>query len=141
MQRTPRRRLLADKLARIVVTTGGLAIVASVLGILLFIVVEVAPLLYRPQVEELRSLDLGSPEPRAWVVDPHRERGVALRADGTLTVVDLTSGAPLEARALLDEPLESVAVSGHGALVGATRDGRVAIEAVRFGEVFDGSTR
>jgi phosphate transport system permease protein len=141
MQRTPRRRLLYDRLARIVVTTGGLAIVASVLGILLFIVVEVAPLLYRPKVESVRSLDLGAPAALAWVVDPHRERGVALRADGTLSVVDLTRGAPLEARSLLGAPLESAAVSGHGALAAATGDGRVAIEAVRFGEFFDGSTR
>ena len=40
-----RRRNLADRLARWVVSAGGIAIIASVLGILVFIVLEVFPLL------------------------------------------------------------------------------------------------
>ena len=43
-QRTSRRRLLTDRVARWVVSAGGIAIIASVLGILAFIVLEVLPL-------------------------------------------------------------------------------------------------
>ena len=41
---TTRRRLLVDRLARFVVAAGGLAIIASILGILVFILLEVVPL-------------------------------------------------------------------------------------------------
>src|SRR5258708_35312021 len=43
---TPRRRLVADRLARWLVSTGGIAIIASILGILIFILIEVLPLLF-----------------------------------------------------------------------------------------------
>ncbi len=141
MRHTPRRRLIADRAARVAVTAGGLAIVASVLGILLFIVVEVAPLTFRPRIERGRSLDLEPPGVVAWVVDPHRERGAALRPDGTLVLVDLTTGDEIEERSAPYAGLEQIVVRPGGTITAATADGRVVIQTVHFGESFDGSTR
>jgi ABC-type uncharacterized transport system permease subunit len=50
VRRTAPRRLFLDKAARWIVTAGGLAIIASILGILFFIVHEVAPLMSRATV-------------------------------------------------------------------------------------------
>jgi len=55
VRRTSPRRLFLDKAARWVVTAGGLAIIASILGILFFIVHEVAPLMHRATVVPKRS--------------------------------------------------------------------------------------
>ncbi|HTF57912.1 MAG TPA: hypothetical protein VK661_11835, partial [Planctomycetota bacterium] len=55
-----RRRNLADRLARWVVSAGGIAIIASVLGIFVFIVFEVLPLLGGADAEPRPSIALGS---------------------------------------------------------------------------------
>jgi phosphate transport system permease protein len=141
MRHTPRRRLIADRAARVAVTAGGLAIVASVLGILLFVLVEVAPLMFRPRIERGRSLELAPPAAVAWVVDPHRERGAMLRPDGSLVLVDLTTGAAIEERSGPYAGLEQVVVRPGGTITAATTDGRVVIQTIGFGESFDGSTR
>src|SRR5262245_31562725 len=48
---TPRRRLLADRAARWVVSAGGIAIIASILGILLFILAEIRPIFSGAKVD------------------------------------------------------------------------------------------
>jgi len=147
---TPRRRLVADRVARWTVTAGGLAIIASVLGILVFILVEVAPLAARAHVEPARTVELGPQAVEAWIVNEYRERGVAVRRDGTLDVIDLASGTRLaERRIETDDPrlhvplaLERVAVgNGSRCFVGATANGYVVLQAVGWSVSFDGQTR
>ena len=87
--RTPRRRLVLDRAARWVVSAGGLAIIVAILGILVFILVEVKPLLSRPEVKLARRLDVPGFRLGAVVVDEHRKQAVALAEDGRVVVVDV----------------------------------------------------
>ena len=146
---TPRRRLLADRVARLAVTGGGVAILASVLGLLVFIVLEVAPLAYPARVSTGRELDLGRIA-GAWVVDEYRTRGVGLDDSGALLVVDLSSGATIEERRISfgdgapQSPLalERIGVgSGSPCLVAATPDGSVVIQPVAWSVSYAGSNR
>ncbi len=147
---TPRRRRLADRAARFSVTAGGLAIIASILGILVFILVEVAPLVFRARVELGRTLDLGPLHPAGLVVDEYRERAVVVTRDARLAEVDLTTGSILEQRPLLDEPASPagatrldrvVAGASSRLIVAATTDGRVLLQPVRWDVSFEGAVR
>ena len=60
-QETPRRRLIVDRVARWVVSAGGLAVVVAILGILVFIAAEIWPLLTRSQLTEVRELPVAPP--------------------------------------------------------------------------------
>ncbi len=65
---TPKRRLFADRAARWLVSAGGIAIIASILGILIFILVEVLPLIYPAKVEPVRRVAVAGPgrSARCW---------------------------------------------------------------------------
>jgi ABC-type uncharacterized transport system permease subunit len=69
---TAPRRLFLDRAARIVVAAGGLAIIVSILGILVFILHEVGPLASkaRVHVETTRATDAPAV---ALMTDEHRE--------------------------------------------------------------------
>src|SRR5512137_2746654 len=75
-RRTSPGRLLADRTARWIVTGGGLAIVASILGILLFILHEVAPLASGAAVSAGPVRPLGGGAPLAILTDEYRELSV-----------------------------------------------------------------
>lgn len=81
--RTPRRRLLVDRAARHIVAAGGFLIIASILGILIFIVAEVAPLLLPARVAVDRAFAVPG-SALGLVVDEYRELGAALGTTGTL---------------------------------------------------------
>src|SRR5437868_2616818 len=94
-QETPRRRLIADRIARWVVSAGGLAVVVAILGILVFIAAEIWPLLVRPRVTQVRELPIDSTvgeKVGAVVADEHRALVAALTADGKVVVVRTKDG-------------------------------------------------
>ena len=80
-----RRRNLADRLARWVVSAGGIAIIASVLGIFVFIVREVVPFLYAADTDPRPAIPLGS-SARAVAagVDEHETVGFVISAAGRI---------------------------------------------------------
>src|SRR5947199_10486714 len=74
---TPRRRLVADRAARWVVSAGGIAIIASILGILIFILIEVAPMTFPAKVAPVRRVAVPGAGPGAGrigalLADEHR---------------------------------------------------------------------
>src|SRR3954451_19212404 len=70
---TPRRRLVADRAARWVVSAGGIAIIASILGILIFILIEVAPMTFPAKVTLVRQVAVpGASRIGALLADEHR---------------------------------------------------------------------
>ncbi|MGH9362074.1 MAG: hypothetical protein ACRD2T_09165, partial [Thermoanaerobaculia bacterium] len=75
---TPRRRLLTDRLARWTVTGGGIAIIVSILGILVFIVAEVWPLTRAAEVATAGTVALPGAKPLALLADQHRSHVAAL---------------------------------------------------------------
>lgn len=90
---------MADRLAGWLVTGGGMAIIASILAILAFILIEIWPLTRDARVEEAASYPLpaatASPTVplAAAVVDEHRTHLVGLGTDGIARVVRLADGA------------------------------------------------
>ena len=90
---TPKRRLVADRAARWIVSAGGIAIIASVLGILVFIVLEVLPLAYPAKVGPSRRVAIpGAGRIGAVLADEHRSHVATLDDRGQLRIVRLEDG-------------------------------------------------
>jgi phosphate transport system permease protein len=98
---TPRRRLVADRAARWVVSAGGIAIIVSILGILVFILGEVWPLLTSAQVSVERTLPLPGGRAGALIADEHRTHVAALGVDGKVRVIRKSDGQVVAERDLL----------------------------------------
>src|SRR5262245_52836730 len=89
-----RRRNLADRLAKWVVSGGGVAIIASVLGIFVFIVKEVLPLLGGADAEARSPVALpSSARAVAAGVDEHETMGFVITAAGRLEYFALEKDA------------------------------------------------
>ncbi len=152
---TGRRRLLADQLARTLVGAGGLAIIGSILAILVFILIEVLPLLKPARVSlHPNSIELREPA-GAVMMDEHQSHCVVMGRSGVLEVYSVDNG-----QRVIDLPwsswLEELAaelpsgVTGpagqptwiqvppeSSALAAATSDGWVLLRQVRWEETFD----
>lgn len=99
---TPKRRLIADRAARWVVSAGGIAIIASVLGILIFIVLEVLPLTFSAKVGGARRVTVaGAGTIGAVLADEHRSHVATLDDRGQVRVVRLDDGKVVYAADLL----------------------------------------
>jgi phosphate transport system permease protein len=129
--RTTRRRLWADRAATWTVTGGGLAIIASILGILFFIVIEIYPMLRGAKIAPGAEIDLGTMEVGAVIADEHRSHAAVLTRDGHVRVVDLESGRLVRERRIVPGEeggggvVEARPVPGQQLLTAATGDGRV----------------
>ncbi len=144
---TPKRRLWSDRAARWVVSAGGVAIVASILGILIFILAEIWPIFSQARVEPERTAEVAGATLSAVLTDEHRELVAAISGDGRVVAVRADSGA-LEVERPIAEPKVAVTAAssppGGRALTAALADGRVAIVPVGFDVAFagaDGSER
>jgi phosphate transport system permease protein len=143
------RRALLDRVARRVVTLSGLTIIASIMGILVVIAVEVVPLFRPPRVEPVRTLagpvtlKIAGP-PLAIAVDEYREVGYAVTARG-LQLFRVPDGTPLPSPALpgLDgATVVSVAAPAKGPLAVGLSSGHILTAEVRFTTSFpDGRRR
>jgi phosphate transport system permease protein len=140
--RTSRKRLIADRAARWVVSAGGLAIIVSILGILVFILAEVWPLMSRARVRTVRQVSLPGPAAGALLADEHRTHVAALAADGHVRIVRLKDGRVAGDVDLGTGPLAGARIpAGSSLLTGATRDGRVVLAPVSFDATFEGQTQ
>jgi phosphate transport system permease protein len=151
---TSKSRLIADRLARWVVSAGGLGIILSILGILVFILIEVWPLTTRPRVTERREIPLPGAPVGALLSDEHRTHVAMLSTDGSVRVLRTGDG-----KVLLSQDFSRMAAGGAAAasalapltgmkvppesraLSAATRTGRVLLAPVEFNVTFDGQDR
>jgi phosphate transport system permease protein len=154
---TPRRRLVADRAARWVVSAGGIAIILSILGILVFILIEVWPLTRGARVEVGQVLSIPQVPVGAVVVNEYRTHAAMLAATGEALIVGLEDGRVLERFDLLERAAAGSAEGRAGAarpellrikvppagneLTAATADGRVLVAPVAFGVSFEGDDR
>ncbi len=143
--RIARRRRLLDRLATSGVAFGGIAIIASILGILAFLLVEVSPLLASPEVETLPPFTIEGPPPPALAVAEHRTHVATLALDGVVRIYGTEGRLEIE-RSLLepgDAPLvRASAPSGDSNLVATSLDGKIRIVPVDFAVAFvDGVRR
>jgi len=142
------------------------AIIASILGILVFILAEVWPLLRSARVASSAPLAVAG-TPQAVVVDEHRTLAATLGADGRVAVVGLADGKPGLERDLLSglaaptapatadgeapipgselaSPPDIVAVwapPGGRVLALSTSDGRIVAQPVNWDVSFDAESR
>src|SRR5262249_58140982 len=117
---------LADRLAGRLVGAGGLAVVASLAGILIFLLWEVGPLLARARVEIEPARPLPGPPPAALALDPDAAQAALLGSDGVLRVRALDSGAALLERPLLESPQLVARAPGEPVFAAAGAGGPVA---------------
>ena len=144
MRRTSPRRLFADKAARWIVTAGGLAIIASILGILFFIVHEVAPLARGATVVTETLHEISGGAALSVLTDEYRELVAALDADGHVRVARIATGEVIAEAAVVSGPVAPSFVSvppGSAAFVVATSDGRVIVQRVSFSASFTNGRR
>ncbi len=139
---SPRRRWL-DHLGRWAVTFGGVTIIAGILGILVFILVEIWPLLVGARVNVAAVLPWRLGHGAAVVGDERRSEALALTPDGRRHILGLADGAredlPLppwpggETAADKALPLSEIVVCPSGpSFVAATRDGQVFVGPVHW---------
>src|SRR5262245_53010465 len=128
-RRTSPRRLFLDRAARYVVTGGGLVIIASILGILIFIVHEVVPLAKPARVtpETVHAVDATAPQ--AVLTDEYRELTAIADADGHVRVTRLADGGTVAQTTL---PAGTIDVPPGGHAFVATSSSRVVVQRVGF---------
>lgn len=155
--RTARRRLAFDRLARWSVTAGGLGIIACILGILAFILIEIWPVTRGAEVVPGTPRRLEGSQLAALVADEYRSRLVGLSASGELQIRSWPDGELVETRPLLaaaDTAAQELAsppvalavvsvaaVPGASQLSAATTDGRVLALPVEWDVTFDEDRR
>ncbi len=140
---TSRKRLIADRAARWVVSAGGIGVIASILGILIFILVEVAPLLFSARVEAGRKVtvpEVGKIE--AVLSDDYRTHVATLDEHGVVRVVRMQDGKVVYKSDLMAPNLLAATVPPQThAFAASTSDGRVLLKSMGFGISFNGQDR
>lgn len=132
---TSARRRFADRFASIFVSIGGFAIIASVLGIFIFILGEVLPLFREAGVSQEKTVELKSSVECALIDDYHTWM-VTLESGGSIQFTPIggpETGKPVEVK------LEAAASAGiaravarRGAFHAVLRDGREVIVPIQF---------
>jgi phosphate transport system permease protein len=152
-----------DRAAAALITLGGLGVVLSVVGILVFVLSEAWPMFRSPRGERVGQVRLAAPAPAATGailatatpgvpevlasgVDEYQAYVYQLRRDGRVLLFKATDGS--FARELPPPPSLAGARLTTGArtpigdfLAAGTDDGRVALLEVKFQPVFEGSVR
>jgi phosphate transport system permease protein len=137
---TPRGRLWADRFARHLVGVGGLAIVASLAGILVFLLVEVLPLFEPARVQALAPLESGGGAVEVSL-DPYAAQLARLDRDGMLRVQLLESGAVESELPLAATPVRLARAAGKPLFAAASADGGVTAAEVTWSASFEGAGR
>jgi phosphate transport system permease protein len=110
-------RPLIDRLARAVITVGGLATVLSILGIFFFLFREVTPLFTAPTAKLAQHMILPSSltaeGPVQVAVDEHREIAQILTSGG-VQFIDLASGQPFPIELPADLKSRRLTAMAHG---------------------------
>jgi phosphate transport system permease protein len=142
-----------DRLAQVIISLGGYAVILSILGIFVFLVMEVAPLFLAPTGAKSGSfaagtLPQGLPQAALVGMDEHQEVAYLLKAGDTghVSFLSLPSGKPLETEippALAGATITAIAQAGlKGGRFGlGTDDGRVIPLAIELTPNFDKGTR
>jgi phosphate transport system permease protein len=127
---TARPRLWLDRAAGWVVRAGGLAVVLSLVAILVFLVVQTAPLLRGAQVTTGPVYAAAEHGAGALLVDSYVSQLVALRPDGSARVYPLAGGAEQSLFAAEPSVLATSAVPDGGEFALLFADGHVELRAI-----------
>lgn len=147
------RRRLFDRLAQVVITMGGIAVILSIIGIFIFLVKEIAPLFFPPQGSQTAHFP-GTPSPQALPqsslvgMDEYQEILYQLTAgsDRQIRFFTAQSGAPIAHD--LPSDLADVHITSIARAVGTgnrfafgTDDGHIIPVALEFTAGYEEGTR
>ncbi len=131
-----------DRAAVFIITLGGLSVVASVLGILVFIASEAVPLFRSADFSAGASVPTAErvpavPAMRALGVDEYRKYSFTITPDGRVIFYDISDGRQAVVFPVPDLPAGTAIVSSSRSLLGnfmaaGTSDGRVALTQVTY---------
>ncbi len=128
--RTAARRIFVDRAARWVVTGGGMAIIASILGILFFILLEVLPLTRPARIEVGATIPVHQ-DVQALTVDEYQTHAALLEPGGVIQIVRLADGVVVAEKQLVGDGLLAARVPPGGtAVTASTSDGRVIAQTI-----------
>jgi len=133
-----------DRVSGAVIRSGGALVILAVLGICVFLALVVLPLFRGAELGPPNSFTLPAPPAgEAWLhaeINEHSRLGLALAADGVLSVFAAADGAELQRDDLIPEPgLRAVSFSqdsGTGAVAMGLDDGTLLLGVLRFAEEF-----
>jgi phosphate transport system permease protein len=128
-----------------------MAIIASILGIFAFILLEVLPLMTGAEISPRRDTAVPGEALQALVSDEHRTHVVGLGLDGVVRAVRLSDGTPIVEKRILPprraeaagEPtlLRVESPPGSQLITASTNDGRIVLLPVAWGVSFEGQSR
>jgi phosphate transport system permease protein len=105
LRKTSRAVRVVDKLSTAIITGGGLMVVVSVLGIMVYLTTVVIPLFEGARIGEPRSFPLVSEAETGDLLfvelNEYRTLGMAMRRSGRLVVFDAADGRVIEEREIL----------------------------------------
>src|SRR5215469_5941765 len=130
-----RYRLLLDRGARLIISLGGIAIVAVIMAILLVLFVEVAPLFRGAKAVRLGSVATPAVTPMARIgVDEYRQVGYIVDAGG-VNIFSMRDGATLTSASVPfqnQDATTAISEISHGKIAFATQTGKVFFCEVNF---------
>ena len=128
--------LLVDKLMTYVIMAGGVLVVTAVLGIFVFIFLQILPLFKGAAVKELTTHPLSANDYRIMGVDEWSELPFLVEADGNILFYDLSGGrAPFEADLGLPDGVEVTAIDYRAeiqTLIYGLSDGRFSLVTLNY---------
>ncbi len=143
MKRTSKRRVLLDRAGSWLVRGSGLVIIASILGILLFILIEVGPLLGSAEVAVRSGFAFEGERSSGGITDDYRTRVGFLDASGRITVLSIPEGEVVFRSAAIDGiDLLSTGVHRSGDyFTGTTSRGEILMLPLTYRYEWDEGTR
>jgi phosphate transport system permease protein len=133
---------VGERVARVVITVGGIGTIVSVGLIMVFLASVVLPLFARARVEpeDALALDAGDAPITQLAADEYGNLVATVRADGQLAVRRMDTGEMLEQRSLFDQPptAQAWSVDGTSAAFGFA-DGTVRLADLAFRPSFLGA--
>lgn len=104
---TAKATLIIDRLMTHFITVGGISVIVAVLGIFVFILLQVVPLFQGARVEALQSVQLPGHDYAILAVDEWSELPILVTRDGALLAVDLAAGGQVR---LLDAGFDTAKI-------------------------------
>ena len=134
-----------DRIAKWVITIGGMAIIFSVIFILILIAKVSLPLFWSPDIQQQSKFQLAGNSARKKILalgmDEYRETGYTITDNGLVHFFNIADGSALDDLQLKNESgaqqLVSVQTYGHLDHVLLWDDGSITIEQVKFFPFFD----
>lgn len=132
--------ILADRVARLVITLGGIATIAAISAVAVFLLLVALPLFTPPRVQAMHDHPMpeGIGAPLFVMLNEEKCLGAVLGQDGVLKSFDARDGAPIKEIALPKEPalVSFSPPSADGTTLLGFADGTIRLARLQFRDSF-----